>query len=75
MTKVESGMIESIDYYLNYFGEDKTLGVVLKSAPEFVYLYKNVPTETYIKFFNAPSKGKFFVKEIKGKFDFIKKER
>lgn len=36
------------------------------------YIYKNVPYSLYLDFMNAPSKGKFFIKNIRDLFEFHK---
>jgi len=66
--KVKSSNIASIGY-----DEEKKILQV-----EFIrsgyYIYSDVSKETYSAFINAPSKGKYFFKNIKGNYKFKKGE-
>lgn len=61
---VESSNIKSVGH------DGQVLEVEFKSGD--VYEYANVPSEVYESFVGAESIGKFFFKEVKGKFDYTK---
>jgi hypothetical protein len=61
---VESSIIHSIGYNK----ERAVLQIQFKRG--HVRDYELVPEEVYIRMMEAPSFGKFYLKEIKGKFDF-----
>lgn len=65
---VESSNIKSIGYN----PETNLLQIVMKSAPKTIYEYKNVPIEKYWDLAQADSIGKYFINEVKGKYDFTK---
>jgi len=71
LREVESSNLESIGYDC----DKQVLGVVMKSAPETIYAYNEVPLNTYLELLNSESKGKFFINAIKGKFQFRKISR
>ena len=68
LTEVQSSNIKSI----GYSEDNEILGVVMKSTSNIMYLYENVPIQTYVNFITSDSKGKYFLNEIKGKFQFKK---
>ena len=55
---------------LRYDPESTTLRVIFVSGK--VYDYKNVPIEVYKQMKNAPSKGNYLNKHIKGNYDYKK---
>jgi len=55
---------------LRYDPESTTLRVIFVSGK--VYDYKNVPIEVYNQMKNAPSKGYYLNKHIKGNYDYKK---
>lgn len=60
---------------INSIGYDtltETLGVIMNNNLQAVYLYDKVPLGEYLDFSNSESKGKHFVKNIKGKFPYRK---
>lgn len=67
LTKVESSVLDAVGYDAN----SKELTIVLKSGD--TYVYHNVPEKVYNKLMAAESKGKFFTKNIKDKYEFTKK--
>ncbi len=69
--KVKSSSISEI----GYSQLKQTLGIVLNSCLDYIYLYINVTEETYLQLLNSKSKGNFFVKEIKPKYEFKKVQR
>ena len=69
MKPVESSNIRAIGY-----DESKAeLHVEFKGSG--VYVYHDVPKETYDKFMAAESKGSFLAKNIKGVYPATKKEK
>lgn len=52
-----------------YDAEARVLAVRYKSS-EFVYRYEGVPAEVAMAYDQAPSKGSFLAKNVKGKFKF-----
>ena len=67
--KVGSSHIDLVSYSEKL----KVLSIKFKSGL-FIYEYFDVPEQTYKDFLEAESKGKFFHKNIKNNFDFIKTE-
>lgn len=67
LTKVESSVLDAVGYDANA----KELTVVLKSGD--TYVYRNVPEKVYNNLMAAESKGKFFTKNIKDKYEYTKK--
>lgn len=68
-----SSNIKSIEFYSN--GEDDGLGSMFvffsresTDDTDSVYIYDDVPYETYMDFVSSESKGEFFSKHIKKKF-------
>ena len=64
---VESSLIQSV----SYDAATSLLTVVLEDNS--TYEYKAVPESVYQELMAAESKGSYFVKNIKGKFEFTKK--
>ncbi len=60
---VESSNIEA----QGYDARDKLLQIKFKSGA--LHEFAAVPAETYSAFMAAPSKGSYFAKEIRGKFE------
>jgi hypothetical protein len=67
MQDVESSLIKEV----GYDAVTKVLTVIFVKGDE-KYLYKNVPADVYAALMVAESKGKYFVENIKGKFEFAK---
>ena len=63
MQKVASSNISEVGWEAN------TLYVQFTNA---LYSYKAVPEDVYNRLLTAQSKGAFFAKEIKGKYEFTK---
>ena len=68
MTQVESTLIKEVGY--NPATQILTVTFVNQ---EGVYEYQKVPEAVYKELMAAESKGSFFAKNIKGKFEFVKK--
>lgn len=68
MKEVESSNIKAIGY--DPF--DRILKVVMKNAPSVLYAYKDVPLHVFQLMDKADSKGKYFINEVKGKYQFEK---
>lgn len=68
LQKVESSLID----YVGYDAASETLTVVFTTTGE-TYVYQKVPEKTYKSLMSAKSKGQYFTKNIKNKYDFIKK--
>ena len=64
---VESSLIKEVAYD----AVTKVLTVQLVDKTE-KYLYKDVPAEVYAALMASESKGTYFVKNIKGKYEFTK---
>lgn len=62
MENINSSMLGNIMYNTDI----SRLTVVFKNNQE--YFYDNVPVEVWIQFNEAESKGKFYAKNIKGKY-------
>ena len=68
LEQVESTMIKEAGY------DEATQVLTVKFVNgDEVYEYKNVPKSVYDELMAAESKGSFFAKNIKGKYDFEKK--
>lgn len=67
--KVKSTSIDSI----NYNPGNKSMAVKLKKG-DGVYIYQEVSASIHDALITSDSIGKFFQKNIKGKFDFTKQE-
>lgn len=63
-TEVESSNIKMV----GYDGDLEELHIKFHSGAE--YAYSGVPDDVFNDLLNAPSKGKFFNIEIKGKYDY-----
>lgn len=70
LREVESSNIKAIGY--DPF--DRILKVVMKRFPNIMYEYKDVPLHVFQLMEKAESKGKYFVTDIKGKYDYQKVE-
>ena len=68
MEQVESTLIKEI----SYDAATQVLTVVFVNS-EDVYEYKGVPASVYEELKNAESKGSYFVKNIKEKYEFTKR--
>lgn len=68
LEKVDSSLIDSA----GYDAASKTLTVVFATTKE-TYVYKNVPQKVYDAMMKAESKGAYFTKNIKNKYEFEKK--
>ena len=68
LTKVESTLIKEV----GYDAATQVLTVTFVDQ-EGTYEYQKVPESVYKELMAAESKGAFFAKNIKGKFDFVKK--
>ena len=64
MQKVNSSAIEKIGYQNNE--------LFIKFITGKMYIYNGVPTNIYNKFINAESKGKFFINNIKDRYNYQK---
>lgn len=64
MIPVESSNIQSIGW------EDMELYITFNSA--ITYVYYDVPEEVFEEMLDAPSQGKYFHANIKGKYDYDK---
>jgi hypothetical protein len=67
MLPVKSSNVGSVGYD-PYASE---LHVTFKDNP-WIYAHANVPQAVFLRFFTAPSKGKYYAEQIKGKFKFSK---
>jgi KTSC domain len=63
---VESSSIASV----GYDARQKELDIQFRSGA--VYRYWNVPSEVHAQFLKAPSKGRYFSSQIRGKYTFKK---
>ena len=66
MTYVDSSNIEAVGY------DDDRQELHVQFLPGGYYIYSNVPRETFDDFINAPSKGSFLNREVKGVYQFTK---
>ena len=66
--EVESSNIKAIGY--DPF--DRVLKIVMKSAPSMIYAYKDVPLHVFQLMEKSESKGRYFINEVKGKYEFEK---
>lgn len=69
LQKVESSLIDQV----GYDPATQDLTIVFAKTGE-TYVYHKVPEKVYQKLMAADSKGKFFTKNIKNKYEFTKKE-
>ena len=65
-------MPSSVIASMHYNETSKTLTIVYVSGA--IYYYLNVPAKSYAALKNAPSKGTYLNREIKGRFDYEKIE-
>lgn len=65
-------MPSSVIASIHYNETSKTLTIVYVSGA--IYHYLNVPAETYAELKNAPSRGTYLNREIKGRFEYEKIE-
>ena len=68
LTQVESSLIKEV----GYDAATQVLTVTFVDE-EGTYEYQKVPESVYKELMAAESKGSFFAKNIKGKFEFVKK--
>lgn len=68
LEKVDSSLIDSV----GYDASAQALTVVFATTKE-TYIYKNVPEKVYKSMMKADSKGAYFTKNIKNKYEFEKK--
>ena len=68
MPRVESSAIAR----LNYDPDSRTLFVVFVDGD--LYAYFDVPEAVFDAFLSAPSKGRFFAEEVRGRYGFHKVE-
>ena len=68
LTQVESSLIKAV----GYDAATQVLTVTFVDQ-EGTYEYQKVPESVYKELMAAESKGSFFAKNIKGKFEFVKK--
>ena len=65
---VKSSLLDKV----GYDPESKVLSVQMNNSSD-IYLYKDVPQSIYDGLLEAESKGAYYVKEIKGKFETTRK--
>lgn len=58
---------------IGYLHKERELLLVFRNAPTVLYVYSDVPKLQYTKLMEASSKGTYFVKYIKTRFQFEKK--
>ena len=63
MTSVESSLLDKV----GYDPETKTLVIQMNNSSDR-YVYSDVPQAVYDNLMDAPSKGSFYVKKIKGQY-------
>ena len=66
MIFVDSSNIESIGY------DDASQELHVTFLSGTYYIYNNVPREVYDNLMNAPSKGSFLNREVKGIYQYVK---
>lgn len=66
MTYVDSSNIEAIGY------DDGAQELHIRFLSGETYVYMGVPSEVYDAIMDAPSKGSFLNREVKGRFDYTK---
>ena len=66
MTYVDSSNIEAIGY------DDETQELHVQFLSGGLYIYHNVPRHVFDALMNAPSKGSFLNREVKGVYQFSK---
>jgi hypothetical protein len=73
MPKPEMQLVESSNIWqIGYDAENKTLYIKFNKGG--LYSYEDVPVDVWEAFDSSSSKGQFFYKAIKGRFDFTKIE-
>lgn len=73
MTMPEMKLIESTNIWqIGYDAEEQKLYIKFNKGG--LYSYNEVPADVWEAFESASSKGQFFYKAIKGRFDFTKIE-
>ena len=68
MQAVESSLIKKV----GYDAETRTLAIQMNNSSD-VYLYQDVPPSRFEALLAADSKGAYYVKNIKGKFETTRK--
>lgn len=68
MTSVKSSLLDKV----GYDPETKTLVIQMNNSSD-VYTYEDVPQSVYDGLLAADSKGRFYVKKIKGRYDVTRK--
>ena len=63
MDSVKSSFIDSVGY------DELGKRLIVRFNSESIYEYQNVSREVYIAFMEAESKGRFYAKYIRGKFE------
>ena len=63
MTSVESSLLDKV----GYDPETKTLVIQMNNSSDR-YVYSDVPPAVFKNLMDAPSKGSFYVKKIKGQY-------
>ena len=66
MTYVDSSNIEAIGY------DDGNQELHVQFLSSGVYIYSDVPREIFDDLMNAPSKGSFLNREVKGNYQYAK---
>ena len=66
MIYVDSSNVEAIGY------DDESQGLHVRFLIGGCYIYHDVPREVFDEFMNAPSKGSFLNRAIKGVYQFTK---
>jgi hypothetical protein len=64
--KMKSSQIDEVAY------DKAEMMLYVKFVRGAWYSYRNVPEEAYRGFLTAPSAGKYFAKEVKGKYEYAK---
>lgn len=68
MQAVESSLLKKV----GYDPETRTLAIQMNNSSD-VYLYQDVPPSRFEALLEAESKGAYYVKNIKGKFEVTRK--
>ena len=63
MDSIKSSFIDSVGY------DELGNRLIIRFNSESIYEYQNVSREVYIAFMEAESKGSFYAKYIRGKFE------
>lgn len=67
MESVQSSTISAV----GYSEADNVMTVAFKNGS--TYTYQGVPQKTYQAFLDSESKGKYFNRNIRGQFDYLKR--